>query len=61
MLRTSGGLATENTSFSPTTGFASAIVTPTTPTPPAVPVPAAGWLFGSGLLALIGMAGRSNV
>lgn len=30
------------------------------PTPSAVPVPAAVWLFGSGLLGLIGVARRSN-
>jgi len=31
-----------------------------TTTPPAVPVPAAMWLFGSGLLGLIGVAKRKN-
>jgi len=31
-----------------------------TATPPAVPVPAAMWLFGSGLLGLIGVARQNN-
>jgi probable HAF family extracellular repeat protein len=34
--------------------------TPPPPPPPSVPVPAAVWLFGSGLLGLIGMARRKR-
>ena len=53
------GPATEDTSFPPTTDTAWAIFTPTTP-PSAVPVPAAAWLFGSGLLGLTGIARRKK-
>ena len=53
------GPATEDTSFPPTTDTAWAIFTPTTP-PSAIPVPGAMWLFGSGLLGLVGVARRRN-
>ena len=48
------GVYYDNICFDPTGGC------PGSPNPPAVPVPAAVWLFGSGLLGLVGVARRKN-
>lgn len=43
------------------TAFADLLVVDATPTTSAVPVPAAVWLFGSGLVGLIGLSRRRNM
>lgn len=43
------------------TGIVNACVTNCSEVPPQVPVPAAAWLFGSGLLGLVGVARRKAI
>ena len=50
-----------NVSFQYGTSFDEPIIPPTGGPPAAIPVPAAVWLFGSGLLGLVGVARRRKI